>query len=185
MNGRDFFKKYFRVIGFLSDIIPASLLSPFLSIFDSSERKLAIFFRYLYYKKKAAQFAPNIFVGRSVVIKSPAELSVGENVSLHAFCYLDAAGGIDIGNNVSVAHSCSIISFEHTWEDPKIPIKYNKTKLAGVVIEDDVWLGCSVRVLAGAYIENRVVVAAGSVVKGRLLSGYIYGGIPAKVIGKI
>jgi len=185
MNGRGFYKKYGKALDVVASVIPSVIMAVPLSFFDSSESRFVVLLRYIFFKKVCESWAANVFIGRSTIIKSPDKLSVGENVSIHAFSYIDAAGSIRIGSNVSIAHSCSMVSFEHTWSDPHTPIKYNKVELKSITVEDDVWLGCSVRVLAGAYIERRVVVAAGAVVKGRLLSGHIYGGVPAKIIGKI
>ena len=122
------------------------------------------------------------YLAKGVVFKSPAKLFIGDNFSIHEFCYVDAVGGVEIGTNVSLAHSSSILSSNHQWLDENLPIKYNNVKKKKVLIEDDVWIGCGVRILAGSHIENRVVVAAGAVVTGRLESGYLYGGIPAKKI---
>jgi Acetyltransferase (isoleucine patch superfamily) len=122
------------------------------------------------------------YFGSMLTIKNPSLISIGDNFSAHEYCYIDGAGSITIGNNVSIAHNCSLVSFEHTWHDQSIPIKYNPTKRAPIIIGDDVWLGCGVRVLAGTIIEDRVVVAAGAVVKGKLDSGFLYAGVPAKKI---
>ena len=54
-----------------------------------------------------------------------------------------------------------------------------------IKIGNDVWLGCGVRILSGTVIEDRVIIAAGAVVKGHLESGYIYGGVPAKRLKKL
>ena len=127
----------------------------------------------------------NIYIAALTVIKNQDRLSIGDNFSLHEFSYIDAAGGIELGDNVSIAHNCSLISFEHTWQDSDVPIKYNPTKLDAIKIGNDVWLGCGVRVLAGSIIEDRVVVAAGAVVRGLLETGYLYGGIPARKLKKL
>jgi acetyltransferase-like isoleucine patch superfamily enzyme len=112
-------------------------------------------------------------------------MKMGDRISLHEFVYIDAAGGISIGNDVSIAHGCSIVSFEHGWSDINVPIKYNPIISKPVSIGSDVWIGCGVRILAGAKIGNRVVVAAGSVVKGVLAPGGVYAGSPAKRIKEI
>ena len=74
---------------------------------------------------------------------------------------------------------------EHTWDILEQPIKYNPTKLGSIKIGNDVWLGCGVRVLSGSVIEDRVIVAAGAVVKGNLESGYLYGGVPVRKLKKL
>ena len=61
-----------------------------------------------------------------------------------------------------------------------IPICYNPIIDTPITIEDDVWLGCGVRVIGPCKISSRIIIAAGAVVKGVLESGFIYGGIPGK-----
>ncbi|MGP5415878.1 acyltransferase [Psychrobacter faecalis] len=56
----------------------------------------------------------------------------------------------------------SILSFEHTWDDSDILIKYNLIKSSQVKICDDVWIGCGVRVLSGVKLKSRSIVAAGA-----------------------
>lgn len=51
---------------------------------------------------------------------------------------------------------------------------------APVSIGNNVYIGAQVTVLPGAQIEDDVVVAAHAVVRGRLASGWIYGGAPAR-----
>lgn len=127
----------------------------------------------------------NIYIATNVRIKNFEGLLIGDNVSFHENCYIDAIGGIEIKDDVSIAHNCSIVSFEHDWSDDKVSIKYNKLKKKGIFINSDVWVGCGSRILAGAYVDSRVIIAAGSVVKGDLNSNCIYAGVPAKEIKKI
>ena len=137
------------------------------------------------HNQKQLKIAENVYIAENVVLKNSQGLTIGSNFSLHEFSYIDAIGGIEIGDNVSIAHNCSLVSFEHTWNDRETPIKYNSTINHPIFIGDDVWIGCGVRVLSGAVIENRVVVAAGAVVKGTLEAGYLYGGIPARKLKKL
>lgn len=186
MSGRSLFKRYkFFIDSFfvVYKIIPNIITKVICSLFGNT--KLGILFRYFELKKSSKKIGDNIYVAKLSVFKNLSSFSCGENLSIHEFSYIDAAGGIYIGNNVSIAHNCSLVSFEHTWEDIDIPIKYNPTKLGSIKIGNDVWLGCGVRVLAGAIIEDRVIVAAGAVVKGKLESGYLYGGVPAKKLKKL
>lgn len=112
-------------------------------------------------------------------------MEVGENFSLHDFSYVDAQGGIKIGNNVSIAHNCSLITFNHTWDNHDLPIKYNQTIDGSITIEDDVWVGCGVRIMPGVILGSRSVIAAGSVVVKDVPPNTLVGGIPAKVIKNI
>lgn len=154
-------------------------------MFAGSESKLAILIRYAFLKKYCRSVGDNVFIGKYVVLKGCDNLTIGSNVSIHAFSYIDADGGVEIGDNVSIAHACSVVSFNHTWSNPELPIKYNPTCRCAIKISDDVWIGCGVRVLAGSLIRQRVVVAAGAVVCNELASEALYGGIPAKFIKTI
>jgi acetyltransferase-like isoleucine patch superfamily enzyme len=109
-------------------------------------------------------------------------LRIGQFVSIHRWCYIDAVGDITIGNDVSIAHSSSILSFDHTWADASRPIRDNPIRLAPVNIANDVWIGCGVRILAGVSIGQRCIVAAGAVVVNDVPNGTVAGGVPARRI---
>jgi len=154
-------------------------------LFDGNEGLLSVGVRYCLLASLSKRCGKNVFIGSRVVLKNVQGLALGDNVSIHSGCYLDALGGITIGDNVSIAHQSSILSFDHTWSNYDVPIKYNKLSCVGVYISSDVWVGCGVRVLDGTRIGDRVIVAAGAVVKGNLESRGIYGGVPARRLKSI
>lgn len=186
MNGRYVFEKYEKQIAVLFNTYkyqPLFLKKILKGIIAPKNLKLLL--RYFDLKIEAKSIGINIYIADNVLLKNTKLLSIKDNFSIHEFSYVDAAGGIDIGNNVSIAHNCSLISFEHSWDDNEVPIKYNKTLLKQIKIGNDVWIGCGVRILSGTIIEDRVVVAAGSVVKGTLESGFLYGGVPVRKLKKL
>ncbi len=144
--------------------------------------KLGIGLRYVFAKRLCKSCGPNVLIGPGVFVDHWEKLSFGRNVTLHRNCYVDARGGITVGDNVSIAHATSLLAFDHSWSDPSVPIKYNELICHPILIESDVWLGCGVRVLAGATITRRTVVAANAVVTRGTIGGGIYGGVPAKMI---
>lgn len=183
MTGRDLYSKLifvFDFLYFLFRIFPLSVKQFLYSSTFLFRGKFGAGMRYVLVKAMVKELGRASYFAANTVMRNPGNIVIGSNLSLHDFCYLDGYGGIKLGDNISIAHAVSLISFEHTWGDPSKPIKYNKVKGAEIVIDDDVWIGCGVRILAGAHIESRVVVAAGAVVKGRLDSGWVYGGVPAK-----
>lgn len=149
------------------------------------EVKLQFYFAILLACCLIKKIGDNIYFGRSAVLKNPNLISLGNNVSIHDFCYIDAAGGLSIGKNVSIAHGASILTFNHTWNDESLPIKYNPVEFSEVVIEDDVWIGCGVRVMPGVRIGSRSVIAAGAAVTKDVRAGCIVAGVPAKVLKRI
>ncbi len=141
--------------------------------------------RYSYFKRKFSQCGSNVSIHRNTLIFCPQNISVGNNVSIHPMCYIDGEGHIEIGNNVSIAHSTTIMSANHTWSDISMPIKYCPPKYERVIIEDDVWIGCGVRIMAGVKIGHRCVIAAGAVVTKDCHPNSLYGGVPARFIKAI
>ena len=51
-----------------------------------------------------------------------------------------------------------------------------------IIIENDVWIGCSSQILAGVKIGEGAIIAAGSLVNKDVESYSIVGGVPAKLI---
>jgi acetyltransferase-like isoleucine patch superfamily enzyme len=82
------------------------------------------------------------------------------NVSINENFFIDCNEGVSIGKDVSIAHTSSFVSANHTWLDKDMPIKYNPMTKKGITIHNDVWIGCGVRVLDGVTIYYRCVFEA-------------------------
>jgi galactoside O-acetyltransferase len=54
-----------------------------------------------------------------------------------------------------------------------------------IVLGNNIFIGAQCIILPNTAIEDNVVIASNSTVKGRLESGYLYGGNPAKRIKEI
>ena len=67
----------------------------------------------------------------------------------------------------------------------KTPIKYNSVSLHSVFVDNDVWIGCGVRILAGVKLSKRVIVGAGSIVTKDVGSAKLVAGNPAIFIKNI
>jgi len=61
-------------------------------------------------------------------------------------------------------------------------IKSGKLFDKDIIVEEDVWIGCNVTLLAGAHLGRSSVIAAGAVVNKEIPPYCIAGGIPAKPI---
>jgi len=91
-------------------------------------------------------------------------------------------GGLKIGNNVRIATHTIIIPADHSFEDLSIPIMLQAEKRKGIIIDDDVWIGASVKILDGVKIGRGCVIGAGSVVNHSIPDYSVAVGVPAKVI---
>lgn len=178
MTGREIY----RNIKFLIKIMDV-ILYPLFAILPYVSRVyhlLCVGWRFMYCRHFCSKCGDNIYIGKNVVFKGMHKLYLGSNVSFHDNCYIDAGGGIIIGNNVSIAHGTTIMSLNHSWDDSTKPIKYNRHIGKVVVIKDDVWIASGVKIMAGVTIESRCVIAAGAVVTHDCLQGGLYAGVPAK-----
>lgn len=188
MRGRDLYRLARLPLAFCTVVfkfLPRSLARMLWPVLDIFPGLAGIGLRYALAQRLAANVGASVFFGPRVTVVAWDQLHIGDHVSIHRDCYLDASGGIWIGSEVSIAHSCSLISFNHTWSDPNLPIRSNPLRYAPINIDDDVWIGCGVRILAGTTIGKRTVVGAGSVVSGIFEGQSLIGGVPARVIKEL
>lgn len=187
MNGRTFFEKFDGLIRFWTKLV-SFLPKRFISKkFHRCNGRggFAVLKRYVCLKASAKKVGKNVCVMDHVYLHHWENLEIGDNVSIHEQCNINAYGGVRVGDNVSIAHGTSIVSFNHTWADENVPIKYNPSEPLPVVIGNDVWVGCGVRILGGVTIGERSVIAAGAVVTKDVEPHSVYAGVPAKLVKRI
>ncbi len=108
------------------------------------------------------------------------DIVIGRYCYINAGCVLYSGNGITLGNNVLVAANCTFAPTNHAFADRDMPIRLQgfQASRGGIVVEDDVWIGANCVILDGAHIGQGCVIAAGSVVRGRLDPFGVYGGSP-------
>lgn len=188
MRGREQFRQFGIFLTLLEQIIkvmPSCISESIWGLSEGWRSKAALAIRYAIVKNFAASCGQVVYIGPYIEIKNIHNLCIGSNVSIHRGCYIDAAGKITIGNNVSIAHSVSILSSNHQWMNLNLPIRDNPPVVKSVIIEDDVWIGCGCRIMPDVCIHSRSIVAAGAVVTHDVESGTIVGGVPARLIKHI
>ncbi|WP_442965123.1 acyltransferase [Pseudomonas sp. ESBL1] len=188
MSGRDFFERFSIFINVLSSfflVFPGFIITLLWDIVSPFSGRVSILVRYCVMAKRFKCIGSNVYFGRFVILRNTRGASFGSNISIHDSCYIDAIGGLEIGNDVSIAHHTSILTFNHTWSNHRLAIKYNPIECAPVKINDDVWIGCGVRIMPGVEIGARSIIAAGSVVTRSVPPGVIVAGVPAKVVKSI
>jgi len=146
---------------------------------------IGILIRFLLIRKMAKSCGKNVSIKKHNYIFRIKGLSIGNNVCIHEACYINAVGGLTIGDNVSIGHGSDILTFNHQWSDPSLPIKYNEVVKKSVTIGNDVWIGVGAKIMAGVNIGDRAIVAAGAVVTKDVKSHTIVGGCPAHFIKSI
>src|ERR1700675_1698142 len=118
---------------------------------------------------------------RGVIVYSPEKLILGCNVGISAHVQLNAAGGIEIGDDTLIGPGCMIWSVNHRFEDLHVPIRSQGYDRESVIIGRDCWIAAHSVILPGVRIGAGSVVAAGSVVTGSCEPGSVLAGVPARV----
>ena len=112
------------------------------------------------------------------------DVTIGEHCYINPGCVLYSGSGITMGDYVLIGPGCSIVPANHAIERTDVPMRKQgfMPSRGGVVIEDDVWIGAHCVLLDGTHIETGAVIAAGSVVSGRIGARSVWGGNPCRRI---
>lgn len=138
--------------------------------------------RYALVKSIAKIVGDNVSIKEGAFLYNIDDLTIGNNVSIWPLVYIDAYGGLSIGNDVSIAHGVSILTFEHQYEDHKIPIKDQEVKSLSVSIGDNVWIGAKATILGGNHIESGSVIGAGTIITKDVPHDSIVVGVPGRKV---
>lgn len=112
-----------------------------------------------------------------VYIERPSRLAAGNDLHVNRDSYLDASGGLEIGDHVTISVGCRILSMSHAGAIHERNV-FAKTRIMSQSI---IYAGAII--LPGTTVQKYVVVAAGAVLKGDTVPGGIYAGIPALLKG--
>ncbi|WP_018150570.1 acyltransferase [Leeia oryzae] len=125
-----------------------------------------------------------LYQGVKVMSTPGGQVSLGRRTHIAPGGYLLVENQrLEIGNQVAIGPHCSIfcVSNQPVADGLMIDAKTG----ADVVIGNNVFIGAHSVILPGSHLENNVCVAANSVVKGRLASGWLYAGSPARPVKRL
>ena len=98
--------------------------------------------------------------------------------------FIQAAGGITIGNDVLFGPDVKIWSANHRFNDTDKPIRAQGYKYRKVIIGNNVWIASNVFIMPGVEIGDGCIISAGSVVRADKYPPYtILSGNPAVKTG--
>lgn len=152
----------------------------------------------------------NVIIGKTVRIRRPQDVIIGDNVIIDDFAYIPCAleigsythigascsmvggsGKITIGSFVNIAPSCQIVTGSNDYKGgglvgPAIPLEFaGEPIIEPVVISDFALLACNTTVLPGVMIPEGMSTGAFTLVNKKDYTPWsLYIGIPAKLYCK-
>lgn len=119
----------------------------------------------------------------TVLLRNAERIYIGDNTAINHNNILWAgrrSACIRIGRDVMTGPSVHMIAYNHHVENGR-PLREEFVD-RDIIVEDNVWIGAGVVILAGARIGEGCVVGAGAVVTGELPPHSVCVGVPARVV---
>lgn len=124
----------------------------------------------------------NLRIGRNLTIYKPYDMVLGDNIYIAYGAWLN--GEIDIEDNVMFGPYCMVASSNHTFKNGSFRYGGNEEK-GKIIIGSGSWVGGMCSILAGGGLGKNCLLASNSVLNKVMEEGSIYGGTPAKFIGRV
>ena len=157
-----------------------------------------------------AKFGEDVRISKKASIYNPSQISISNHVRIDDFCVISAGeGGIEIGNYVHIAVYSSLIGAgkitinnfcnlssrvsiyssndDYSGEyltNPTVPNQFTNVTHADVFLGQHVIIGSGSVILPGICLEDGVAIGALSLVSKNCQTFGVYGGVPARLIGK-
>lgn len=183
-RGRDLYRSYrFILVGLaaLLKCFPRGVRYAFLALFRGTPGLIGVGLRFIAVRSLAKSCGDNIYIGPYSFLSYLENCSLGSNISIRELCVVGCKGGLTIGDNVSIAHSSSILTTEHDYTQEELSPREVLVEKP-TAIGDNVWIGAGVRVTAGVVLGEGAIIGAGSVVTRSIPANAIAAGVPARVL---
>lgn len=136
-----------------------------------------------------------LYRGVRILATNGGRFEIGRDTHLAPDAYVLVGGqSLSIGDDVAIGPGlmvfCESNDYRHDVRNDSrgageaLPFR-QQYRRAPVSIGRNVFIGARVTVLPGAIVEDDVVIAAHAVVSGRLASGWLYGGSPARPLKRL
>lgn len=106
------------------------------------------------------------------MVQNPEGLTIGKNVDIGAFCYLNAKNIIVIGKNVQIGSHCSVYT-----------VSTIDRKKGAIFIGENTCIGSHSTIMPGIRIGKNVIIGAHSFVNKDIPDNSIAFGVPVKIRG--
>ena len=138
-------------------------------------------------RMKGIELKDNVTLYKEITVYNAQQgmLVIDSNSHIGAYCYfLIDKNRIRIGKHVAVGPHCKFFCHSNAIAPDKELFTESYID-KDIRIGDNVFIGADCVILPGTIVDDNIVIGARSLVKGKLESGYVYAGSPARKIKKI
>ena len=133
------------------------------------------YIRRFFLKLFGMKIGKNSRIHMKCTIVCPKGIEIGDRTIINEYCYLDGRGGLIIGDDSSISIFSMLITGSH--DKKSLDFAYVPGKIE---IGNNVLLGARAIVLQNSFVNDKVILGAGSVFKGLSEENTVYFGIPAQ-----
>jgi len=112
-----------------------------------------------------------------------SSIIIEDDVFIGSGCEFNISGRIQIGKRAMIASGCKFIDHDHGTK-LNMPMNFQPPIIKSIFIGEQCWLGVNVIVLKGVKVGDGAIIGAGSLLLRDVGVNEIWGGVPAKLIGK-
>lgn len=113
-----------------------------------------------------------------------SNLIIGSNTYVGDGVYIDLAGEVRIGKNVTVSGHTSFITHSDCNRSPWMAEQYPREQ-GPVIVESGSWIGFGASLMHSVTVAEKSLIASGAVLREDTEARTIYGGVPANSIDEI
>lgn len=125
-----------------------------------------------------------LWIAESEATPHDPHLQIGHRSYIGPGVFLGASAPLTIGADCLIGAYSYLITANHEFKNPDIPVRLQGYTHAPITLGRDVWLGCHVVVLPGVTIGDGAVIAAGAVVNQSVPPFEVWGGVPARKLSQ-
>lgn len=124
-----------------------------------------------------AKIGKRICIKPGVLIKSPWNLTIGDDCWIGENVWIDNLDKVYIGSNVCISQGALLLTGNHDYTISSMPYRNSP-----ITVEDGAWIGGKTVVCAGVKVHKNAVLTVGSIVTKDMDEDGIYQGNPATKI---
>jgi acetyltransferase-like isoleucine patch superfamily enzyme len=139
----------------------------------------------LVFEPQSITIGSNVYIGHYVILRGyqQNQMTIGDDTWIGQACYINSAGGVEIGSKVGIGPGVRIMSSQHGEEGREVPVLLCDLEFARVRIMDETDIGMGAILLPGVTIGKGAIVGAGAVVTKDVDPYAVVAGVPARQIG--